>query len=321
MFVCAFFSSEMNEDRLHRLPNKFLRGQQKNAMQSDMLLLSSASCLVLAMGVLVVSQTIFSASSYTMTSLSGPGRPLPLPTSMKAKDWNISWWSAATSKNLSTANDAVKVSYQKGGYGSDDGIGFRAQPFGLVPSDTAVFSLDMFIPADHQYGGSVDGAKIPPGFCFGKKSGDCASGGTYEKEQGSVRCMWREDGILVAYVYLPGTSDEATLARQGPQFKKAAHVTGSGIDLWRREGPPMKLRKNAWNSIHVRVAMNTPGRNDGVIELGLNGDVRRVTDVNFRSAADIKIQHAFVSSFYGGGSTYAPTKDTYILLKNFKFGR
>jgi hypothetical protein len=252
------------------------------------------------------------------STMPGPGQPLPLPLAKSAPKWNISWWSGTTSSNTAATSQGMKVMYKKGGVGSDDGIGFRAEPFRKLPATQCVFSLSMYIPGDHQWGGKVHGAKIPPGVCFGTKPGDCASGGTYEKTQGSVRCMWREDGKLVAYVYLPGISDEDTLKRQGPQFKRAAHVTGSGIDLWRKVDT-FSLKKGAWNSIYLKITLNTPGKNNGIIELALNGQVRRVSDVNFRSTNDIKIQHAFVSSFYGGGSDYAPTQDTYILLKDFGF--
>ena len=281
-----------------------------------------ATCIISTMSLIMTVGLIFvtthnklSGNGYTMP---GPGQPLPLPESKSTPKWNISWWSGTTSTNTSTQEGALKVMYKEGGFGSDDGIGFRAEPFGKLPATQCVFSLNMYIPKDHQWGGKVHGAKIPPGVCFGTKPGDCASGGTYEKTQGSVRCMWREDGKLVAYVYLPGTSDEDTLQRQGPQFKRAAHMTGSGIDLWRKVDT-FSLQKGAWNSIHLKITLNTPGKNNGVIELGLNGQVRRVSDVNFRSTNDIKIQHAFVSSFYGGGSDYAPTKPTYILLKQFGF--
>lgn len=248
-----------------------------------------------------------------------PPKPLPLPTSENAANWNISWWSGTTSKNTRAENGSLRVAYPAGGFGSDDGIGFRAEPFGSLPAERCTFSLRMYIPKDHQWGGKVHGAKIPPGLSFGTHPGASASGGTYEKEEGSVRCMWREDGQLVAYVYPPGTSDTDALSRQGPHFQQAAHLTGSGIDLWRKGGDPLVLKKGGWNDISLAVQLNTPGKADGIIQLSLNGSVRRVTDVNLRHNKNIKIQHAFVSSFYGGGRDYAPSRDTYILLKDFAF--
>lgn len=254
--------------------------------------------------------------------LPGPGLPLPL---LKPKDplrqppWNISWKSEFTDSRLATQGDALKVTYPAGGYGSEHGIGIRAEPFKKLPADQAVFSVQVYVPPDFQFGGKVHGGKFPVGFCIGKKSGDCASGGSYEKDSGSVRFMWRENGQMVAYVYPPASSDEEALQKQGPGVKKVTHTTGSGLDLWRKVSPAGALKKGAWNTLYLKVSMNTPGKTNGIIEIGVNGTVRKVTDAYLRPTSDIKIQHVFVSSFFGGGADYAPTKNVSLLFKDFRF--
>jgi hypothetical protein len=76
----------------------------------------------------------------------------------------------------------------------------------------------------------------------------------------------------------------------------------------------------AWNTVYLKVAMNTPGKANGVVEIGLNGQVRKATDAYLRPTSDIKIQHVFVSSFFGGGdASYAPKKNVSLTLKDFRF--
>lgn len=251
----------------------------------------------------------------------GPGQPLPLlqpKHPLGQLPWNISWKSEYTDAHLSKDGDSLRMTFKAGGYGSKNGIGIRAEPWKKLPADRAVFSAQVYVPPDFQWGGKVHGMKFPLGFCLGKKTGDCASGGSYESDSGSIRIMTREDGRIVAYCYIPGTSDEATLQKQGPGFKRVAHVTGSGIDLWRKV-EPIFLKKGSWNTVHVKVVMNSPGKSNGLVEIGVNGTIRRVSDVNFRATADIKIQSVFISGFYGGGADYAPTKDVYLLFKNYMF--
>ena len=55
-------------------------------------------------------------------------------------------------------------------------------------------------------------------------------------------------------------------------------------------GPPtLQVQKGVWNSVVMRVRLNTPGRADGVAGLGVNGQYRSFDRMVWRTQADTLI--------------------------------
>jgi hypothetical protein len=279
-------------------------------------------------------------SASASASASGPGPPLSsgtgtalgsfLPEVKDKHPWNIMWFDSDTTKLLSPADggSSVQILFKAKQRGSKSGHGFRANPLKKLPADEASLSYDVYFPTDFQWGGTAHGGKLP-GFCIGTNQKDavhaCATGCDWKPDAGSVRLMWRENGTAVVYVYIPtqtrstGNSGVDGIGVHGTQYKAAVHTTGGcGNDLWRKVDV-VQFKKGSWNSVTLHVRLNTPGQSNGGISVTVNGKTREVRDVMFRTSADVKITAAYFSTFFGGGDTYAPTKDVTAKFANFKF--
>lgn len=67
------------------------------------------------------------------------------------------------------------------------------------------------------------------------------------------------------------------------------------------------LERNRWYAVEQHVKLNTPGQNDGVVKVWIDGQpVMHKTDINFRNAGNdhIKIESAWLD-VYHGGTAYA----------------
>ncbi len=113
----------------------------------------------------------------------------------------------------------------------------------------------------------------------------------------SGRMMWRPGGEAVQYVYHP---DQPGI--YGEDFP------------WNRRFEPGR-----WHTVEHRFVMNTPGRNDGVVQAWFDGtEALYVNDLRFRDVASFGISDFLISTFFGGGDdTWAPTKDEYISFDDF----
>ena len=113
----------------------------------------------------------------------------------------------------------------------------------------------------------------------------------------SGRMMWRRDGEAVQYLYhpdQPGTYGE---------------------DLrWNRRFEPGR-----WHTVEHRFVMNTPSRNDGVLQAWFDGEqTLLVEDLRFRDVDTFAIDHFYISTFFGGGDvTWAPQRDEYVWFDDF----
>lgn len=231
------------------------------------------------------------------------------------------WYSSGIKKNQwSVEGDILKVKIKKGIHGGQSGGAFDANPNKMFPSDSVTFSYDVYFPDDFDF---VKGGKLP-GVCLGTNKSGCANGGDWKKEEGSIRPMWRandgKDPYIIGYIYLPDSKGpKHAYDNQGQQYKNATRPGDrAGHDVWIHE-KSLSIA-HGWNSIQVKITLNTPGKKDGVLEMTVNGVTRRVDDVNYRSSDSIQINKARIVSFFGGGSNdWNSPKDTTISFKNFSF--
>ena len=121
----------------------------------------------------------------------------------------------------------------------------------------------------------------------------------------STRICWGRGGTVNMYTY---HADQRTI--YGDDF---------GTEL---DGQTKLWQGGRWYCMELHMKLNTagtrgePGRQDGVVELWLDGRrVGRRTDVRFRDIDEMKIDQLFVNAYFGG--TWTSPKNQYIYYDNF----
>jgi hypothetical protein len=146
------------------------------------------------------------------------------------------------------------------------------------------------------------GGKLP-GLCGGTKDGKNIVGGGEPSSEGfSMRPMWRPDGVLESYFYHSG--------------KWTSKDTQHGD---RMAGPPNTVTRDKWQEVCMEVKMNMPGVSNGIMKISVDGkQVANRTDMMWRKEGkNFAVDRLCFETFYGGSdSSYAPTKDTHLNIKD-----
>lgn len=107
-------------------------------------------------------------------------------------------------------------------------------------------------------------------------------------------------------------------------------TTGGGavLYLWDMKagpygrGPSVKgiFKAGKRQLVRLAVTMNTPGKDDGVVNLDVDGKrVLSVADLKARTTSAMKLTGCFWCVFYGGATPdYAPTTDQHITVSQVK---
>lgn len=227
------------------------------------------------------------------------------------------WWSAwgvtgvGRPENLEIISDAaayqgksLRVRYPRGSHGGNPanlgGTQYHAS-FGRLglPFFDELY-LRYYVRLDPGFD-FVQGGKLP-----GPAGGASNSGGRIPtgSDGFSVRLMWRREGRIVIYAYLP------TSQTWGTDFP------------WDYGGTWRKLIPGRWTALEIRVKLNTPGRSDGEIDCWLDGErACEVRNLRFRDVDSLKIDNIMFSTFFGGNTAdWAPSKDEYATFDNFVLG-
>lgn len=125
-----------------------------------------------------------------------------------------------------------------------------------------------------------------PGFewsCRGKVGGlyvgtGTASGGNYSPDAASHRLMWEGAGTPFSYVYVP----QGSHAQQPPQLGRVSRY-GQAVFQQDFQGA---LRTGTWHRVELGVRLNTVGRADGALLLGVDGKTRVLEGVVWRLGTD-----------------------------------
>jgi hypothetical protein len=134
----------------------------------------------------------------------------------------------------------------------------------------------------------------------------------------SARVLWNKDRTVATYLYAQWPL--------GPRSRRSwfGHSQTCRADPHDQESEKLELSPGAWNTIELRVRMNTPGQRDGILQLWLNGRpcVDR-SDVAYRSAShpDLRITEQYVTWFYGGPARDAPDRDSTIYFDDAVLSR
>jgi hypothetical protein len=187
------------------------------------------------------------------------------------------------------------VTYPKGKIGGGSETGLPAQYVPIKPASEYYLDYQVMFLDGWEW---VKGGKLP-GLVGGSHTSGCASitpGGW------SARFMWRgSSGHGEVYLY--------------HQHRK----NGCGDDYGFPS--PGDFFKGEWNRITERVVINTPGKDDGMIEAWYNGK-KQLTMNNLqlrgKVADDVALVDAVsLQTFYGGSTSgWAPPHDTHARFSN-----
>lgn len=108
--------------------------------------------------------------------------------------------------------------------------------------------------------------------------------------------MWRDAGVGEVYAYLPTSETWGTSLGRGS----------------------FSFTPGSWMSISEYVKLNTPGTEDGVVDLYINNKlVHHATNLRFRDTDSLKIDKFYFETFFGGHEhDWAVPYNTYIEVKN-----
>lgn len=134
----------------------------------------------------------------------------------------------------------------------------------------------------------VKGGKLP-----GLVGGTAPTGCVDDTAGFSARMMWRTGGAAVQYMYFP------------------EKVENCGDDYgYAPGGQSAEFQPGTWHTVEHRLAMNTPGARDGVLQAWFDGQLALDhPDFLFRPAGgSFRIDTLYFSTFFGGSDqTWAPT--------------
>jgi len=205
--------------------------------------------------------------------------------------------------------------------GETQGFGYHADlgRAGVGPQDDLYFRYRVYFPRNYVWrnGHGGGGGKLPG--LAGKVAGDeekVGSGGqrwngdaeisrtqASSADGWSARLLWQKDGTLATYLYAVSPVGEPSERSWFGHVQTCRSTPNDGGSA------KLTLRSGGWNDVELHVRMNTPGANNGVLQLWLGGhlcvDLR---DVQYRSASrpSLRITQQFFTWYYGGPSSDAP---------------
>lgn len=228
---------------------------------------------------------------------------IPNPRTLRIAPWWIKHWTNADRARLNDEDELVTTAVPKC-VGMKSGTGFFAMPPKGFPADRVRIRYQVFFGEDFDWN---KGGKV--GFGIGIGDGDeTASGGDWMDNAGSIRCMWREDGQAIGYVYLPleKRTRDAVIRSQSFQFEKAAEGSlgkDTGVNMFHKALVGLKFRRNKWNTVEWEVALNDLDKRNGILRLTINDETRMLDNVVYRRTnAAIKFNGILFESFFGGST-------------------
>lgn len=118
----------------------------------------------------------------------------------------------------------------------------------------------------------------------------------------STRYMWNRNGRGSAYVYSPEI--------EGHDYDHGIHY---GLGNW-------KFVPGEWIDMRQQIRLNTPGTDDGRIQIWHNGEsVLNQHGMRYRDTDELGFDGVYFSTFFGGSDpSWETPQDTYIDFANFQ---
>jgi len=212
-------------------------------------------------------------------------------------------------ENQAFSGNALRVFLPKGKFSPAE---TGAQIFGDIGGKEEVyFGVGIYWPLDFECGREI---KIPPGIYGGWKF--TTGGGKPDgiKSGPSIRAVL-QNCQAKSYIYhlnQEGNNDDGGKYRNPTYGDKFA---------WKfSDGRPVIIAKGVKHEIMFYVAMNTPGKKDGVHKVWYDGVlVLSLENFEFRKVKTLKFDTVGVEIFRGGNNqSYATAKDNILDVSDFK---
>lgn len=125
----------------------------------------------------------------------------------------------------------------------------------------------------------------------------------------SARIMWRKDGLAEAYLYVN---------TQLPEFYQLPGYFNNkpyGESMYRGF---TKFVANVWNTVILRIKLNTVGENNGILQLSINNRTLTYDKMNWRNSENTTINGILMHSFFGGSDdSWATPKEQKVYFSKF----
>ncbi|KAH7619362.1 hypothetical protein Ndes2526B_g06335 [Nannochloris sp. 'desiccata'] len=170
------------------------------------------------------------------------------------------------------------------------------------PSDSLVFKYKVNIPSGFRTG---QGGILPGILAGGDECPIQAAGYSCW----SVQLGWQPDGGGKVIAHLPRS-------QQNPALHLPATRLGDG-DAVAVGGLKFNWKLDAWNFVHIRLQLNTPGRQNGFLRVTVNGiEVVRVRGLVFRLTGDLSVDAALMEIMHSSVVPRSPGGVAqYVLLR------
>ncbi len=191
-------------------------------------------------------------------------------------------------------NNCLKVLLPEQHYGPLTGAQWK---IALIPRDEYFFSYQVKFEKEFDF---VLGGKLP-----GLAGGAVSAGQVPNGYDGlSARMMYWQDGKVSFYVYFPMQSTK----------------WGERLYLKDLQKDTLKLSRGIWHELTQYLKLNTPGKNNGILQAWVDGKEAFYSDtLLFRKDKNLKIDRLSYSVFMGGGDlSWAPARDQYIYFDDFR---
>lgn len=225
----------------------------------------------------------------------------------------------------------LRIGYPKGawspGGGKSGGILFFAYPYKRDtitkdnPFSNQGATLEYDVKLDPNFE-CVKGGKLP-GLAGGRSNGRGCGGGNDPAQCFSVRMMWRRQCNGELYIYAPrdkqtkGFCSKYRDCEEAEQYPCNFCNKDKGVSFARGV---FKFVPGRWHNIKLSIVLNDPGKANGYVELRVDG--RLVTSFDnmvWRQNRNVNVEAIDVASWFGGSdATWAPSRDTYSLIKNMR---
>lgn len=228
------------------------------------------------------------------------------------KKWGIPW-TARTDKNTLIKNTehggkALRVTYPKGGVGPDETGSQFPVVFNNTPQMNQGFYQEIYFRYYVKFEEGFDfrlGGKLP-GLMGGGDSWTRSGGNQPDGSNGwTLRMMWRENGKLVVYAYVPPSKNQ----------KYGSETWGQDIDC------DFTAEPGQWICIEQFVNVGTQNKDDGQLKIWINGSLKiDIDDMHFRDVENTNglIGGFYFSTFHGGNTDeWGPLNDSFAQFDNF----
>jgi hypothetical protein len=208
-----------------------------------------------------------------------------------------------------SANNSLRVAFPHGSVGPGEGGAQFPIVFDNIPGQEHTLHNELFLSYYFKFEDGFDfrlGGKLP-GLMGGGNSWVRSGGNQPDGTNGwTLRFMWRSEGRIVVYAYVPPSGNG----------KWGSRRWGQDIDLGFSAVP------GKWHRLEQYVNVGSPGKDDGRLIVWIDGEKKlSIEDMRFRDNENDfgLIGGIYFSTFHGGNTPdWGPLHDSYMQFADFR---